>query len=182
MPKCGARMSNFFDKALTSALGKLDEDKSKDEKQQSASSPTRTSLSEKYRQLEEHIKRPFVCGETIDIAPGEKSNGSEKQNPPSVNVFWVTESGSTTTKLVLPSEDTAALKHLVKDCEPATFGKGQEDVHDPEYRNAGKMDANKFATTFSSCGLWYHRKHEPGPTSKCEHRNGEQPGLSKASC
>ncbi|KAL4970337.1 uncharacterized protein BDV14DRAFT_195032 [Aspergillus stella-maris] len=53
-----------------------------------------------------------------------------------------------TSALVLPSEDTAALKQLLKDCEPATFGKGQEDVHDPEYRNTGKMDPNKFATTF----------------------------------
>ncbi|KAL4947100.1 hypothetical protein BDW69DRAFT_199901 [Aspergillus filifer] len=86
--------------------------------------------------LEEHIKRPFVCGGTIDIGPGEESNKPEKQNSTPINVFWVTD------------EDTAVLKQLVKDCEPATFGKGQEDVHDPEYRNAGKMDPNKFATTF----------------------------------
>ena len=41
------------------------------------------------------------------------------------------------------------LDNLFKSCDPATFGRAQQDVLDESYRKAGKLDANRFATHFS---------------------------------
>lgn len=38
---------------------------------------------------------------------------------------------------------------LSEACEPATFGRNQEDILDESYRKALKLDADKFATAFS---------------------------------
>ncbi|KAL4739206.1 hypothetical protein BDV11DRAFT_170239 [Aspergillus similis] len=40
------------------------------------------------------------------------------------------------------------LRRLVADCDPASFGRGEEDVIDPEYRRAGKINTGQFATSF----------------------------------
>ena len=41
------------------------------------------------------------------------------------------------------SED--ALAHLAQACDPASFGRNGEDVHDESYRKAGKLDRGAFA-------------------------------------
>lgn len=38
---------------------------------------------------------------------------------------------------------------LLQDCQPATFGKGKEEVFDEEHRKAGKMDVTDFCTNFN---------------------------------
>ena len=38
---------------------------------------------------------------------------------------------------------------LVKDCQPATFGFGGEDVFDEKIRKAGKLEAGQFSTSFN---------------------------------
>ena len=38
---------------------------------------------------------------------------------------------------------------LVKDCQPATFGFGGEDVFNEKIRKAGKLEATKFSTSFN---------------------------------
>jgi hypothetical protein len=40
------------------------------------------------------------------------------------------------------------LEALTQACEPATFGRANEDVLDETYRKAGKMDRSRFATQF----------------------------------
>lgn len=56
-------------------------------------------------------------------------------------------------KVSLPlGEDTAAsgaFQQLLDDCQPATFGKGKEDVLDEDYRKASKMDVSQFCTDFT---------------------------------
>lgn len=42
----------------------------------------------------------------------------------------------------------AKVEHLAKYCQPATFGRGSVDVHDESHRKAGKMDTNRFSTSF----------------------------------
>ena len=37
------------------------------------------------------------------------------------------------------------LDSLITACDPATFGRGNEDVYDESYRKASKMDASNFA-------------------------------------
>lgn len=38
---------------------------------------------------------------------------------------------------------------LLKSCEAATFGRGQEEILDEEYRKASKMDVSNFSTDFN---------------------------------
>ncbi|KAI0684519.1 hypothetical protein BC835DRAFT_1553058 [Cytidiella melzeri] len=40
------------------------------------------------------------------------------------------------------------LKELADNCDPATFGRNQEDVLDETYRSAGKLDVTHFSTLF----------------------------------
>ncbi|QMW44094.1 hypothetical protein G4B11_007514 [Aspergillus flavus] len=62
-------------------------------------------------------------------------------------------------KIVLPlnhaSADSspAALQQLASDCSPATFGRGSQDILDPSFRQAGKMEPANFATTFHPADL-----------------------------
>ena len=41
-------------------------------------------------------------------------------------------------------------KRLLAKCEPATFGRDDQDVLDPEYRKAVKLDGDQFATNFEA--------------------------------
>jgi hypothetical protein len=98
----------------------------------------------------------FTCGGTIPIGDPSTINSasSRVRHSTPVNIFWALESKSDASKLVLPLTDNApeasnsTLQQLVNDCAPATFGKGDQDVLDPEYRRAGKMDPSHFATSF----------------------------------
>lgn len=99
------------------------------------------------RYLEESIDSEraaasFVCGGIASKVP-------------SVRVFWDTANDAEARKLVLPlgSNSTEAasperLQQLVTDCEPASFGRGQQDVMDPQYRKAGKLDPSRFTSDF----------------------------------
>jgi hypothetical protein len=42
----------------------------------------------------------------------------------------------------------ARLQALLRDCAPATFGRGSEDVLDESYRKASKLDGSAFSTDF----------------------------------
>ena len=46
-------------------------------------------------------------------------------------------------------EQIAAFDKLLEDCKPATFGMGSKDVLDEEYRKAGVLDRQRFATNFN---------------------------------
>ena len=41
---------------------------------------------------------------------------------------------------------------LTAACDPATFGRGNEDVYDESYRKAVKMDASNFVVQFDLAG------------------------------
>jgi len=52
--------------------------------------------------------------------------------------------------LRLPTEGTdRALQSLLSSCEPATFGRGGQDVYDETYRRATKLDTTEFCTDFN---------------------------------
>lgn len=55
------------------------------------------------------------------------------------------------TKLILPLEKETKdnLQLLLKDMQPATFGRGNKDVLDESYRKALKMDTERFLTNFN---------------------------------
>ncbi|PWY70746.1 oxidoreductase [Aspergillus eucalypticola CBS 122712] len=87
----------------------------------------------------------FTCGGSIPIA---NPIGSEQV------LHWGAEHDSTAQKLTLPvlSENsdgsTHGLQTLLDACQPASFGRGGQDILDPEYRRAGKLDPDRFLTSF----------------------------------
>lgn len=98
----------------------------------------------------ENSSASFACGGTIPI--GKDDNEYNSSCAP-VNLFWKTGEDTQAQKLVLPLTDTqesnaSLLQRLVDDCSPATFGRGDQDVLDPSYRMAGKLDTDKFASNF----------------------------------
>ncbi|KAL4922136.1 hypothetical protein BDW62DRAFT_197372 [Aspergillus aurantiobrunneus] len=99
------------------------------------SSDTRAAFTEPFRQLRNIIE---------EQTPGRVL---------SVNIFWSNDD-SNARKLVLPADGSTpetnpeTLQRLVADCDPASFGRGDQDVIDPEYRKAGKINTDQFATSF----------------------------------
>lgn len=102
------------------------------------------------RRLEESIAgqraaASFVCGGSISTVASP------------VRLFWAKKEDATEAhQLALPLNATAtaesslqALRRLVADCEAASFGRGQQDMMDPEYRRAGKLDPCRFVSNFS---------------------------------
>ncbi|KAE8146054.1 hypothetical protein BDV25DRAFT_144075 [Aspergillus avenaceus] len=92
----------------------------------------------------------FACGGTIPLTDDPES----KATPRCVKIYWSLDDQEQAHKVILPLNNPStessppALQRLITDCLPATFGRGSEDVLDPNYRRAGKMDPEKFATTF----------------------------------
>lgn len=88
----------------------------------------------------------FAIGGNIDVTDAISSN----RHP--ISIRWDSGEGQGR-KVSLPVGNDAitegAFQQLVEDCQPATFGKGGEDVLDESYRKAGKMDVTHFCTDFS---------------------------------
>lgn len=89
----------------------------------------------------------FACGGSVTF----KTNNDTKSDPNAIDSVHLRfgESGKGTT-LTLPLSSTSSehLDALVKACQPASFGRGNEEVLDESYRKAGKLDRAAFATTF----------------------------------
>ncbi|KAL1861939.1 hypothetical protein Plec18170_000763 [Paecilomyces lecythidis] len=98
----------------------------------------------------ENSSASFACGGRISIGDDD---AELPNNSAPVNLFWKTSQDTQAQKLMLPLADTqesnsALLQRLVDECSPATFGRGDQDVLDPSYRMAGKLDTDKFASSF----------------------------------
>ncbi|KAH0844910.1 oxidoreductase, 2OG-Fe(II) oxygenase family protein [Fonsecaea pedrosoi] len=58
-------------------------------------------------------------------------------------------------KVTLPCTDSQrpSFEQLLKDCQPASFGRAGKDVMDETYRKAGKLDESDFCTNFNPYSL-----------------------------
>lgn len=99
----------------------------------------------------------FSCGGSIQFRGPEATDSSAsvpRRFSEPVSIFWAAGDDSQARKLVLPITDSnlessqSTLQQLVDECLPATFGRREKDVFDPEYRRAGKMDLSHFSTNF----------------------------------
>lgn len=93
----------------------------------------------------------FACGGTVSI--GEQLPPGTFNISPPVRLSWTAKDVSGEHKLVFPVNPTDAadaeqVLKLLSDCDIASFGKGDKDVVDPEYRKAGKLDPSRFLTSF----------------------------------
>jgi hypothetical protein len=50
---------------------------------------------------------------------------------------------------LLSKHRSDSLSHLLKDCEPASFGRGNQKVIDEGYRQASTLDIQKFSSDYS---------------------------------
>ena len=103
----------------------------------------------------------FTCGGSIPIA----STSTESPAPANSEIFPLDSSRPVDirwdphdetlparhTKITFPLALAAGgnLDQLIKDMQPATFGKGGQDVYDESYRKATKLDPDSFSTTFN---------------------------------
>ncbi|KAL6720878.1 hypothetical protein ACLMJK_002803 [Lecanora helva] len=103
---------------------------------------------------------PFCCGGNIPIVDStthssrfEKLTYDDDQatSPPIVLRWDSPGGGDPVQKLTLPlsKEEESAVESLVNQCEPATFGKGGDEVLDESYRKAVKLDNDRFSTNFN---------------------------------
>ncbi|RAH66752.1 2OG-Fe(II) oxygenase [Aspergillus aculeatinus CBS 121060] len=108
---------------------------------------------------DENSSALFACGGSIPVVDrgqagsGDKAATTTTTSP--VQVYWsAARSDSTARKLVLPLDglvpqsSAAALDDLVAACQPASFGRNGEEILDPSYRLAGKIDPANFASSF----------------------------------
>lgn len=94
------------------------------------------SLESKIAALRSSIvyRMPFVHG-TLPVQTGQK-----------IKLFYGEPDEAHCIDLAQPT--VQQLRLLEKACEPATFGRNQEDVLDETYRKAGKMDVDNFSTNY----------------------------------
>ncbi|KAM0441304.1 hypothetical protein ACHAPT_000613 [Fusarium lateritium] len=83
--------------------------------------------------------------------------GAVEKPSSSLAIRWDRDDQGQCRKLLLPTSDDDAVSQesfdlILKDCEPATFGVGGEEVLDEEYRKAGKLDDTRFSTSFNPYG------------------------------
>ena len=97
----------------------------------------------------------FACGGIIPIELASPRKSSLQNSSGPVQIFWVNQTSHEAHMLELPlksdgnpASSVARLNQLVGDCQPASFGRGHQDVIDPSYRKAGKLDPSQFATSF----------------------------------
>ncbi|KAL2793352.1 hypothetical protein BJX66DRAFT_326137 [Aspergillus keveii] len=118
------------------------------------------SPSDAYVKSAERATALFSCGGTISIAMGtDGARCKNRRASPPVSIFWCKKGDATAHKVVLPAngsipgDGSFTLQRLVGDCEPASFGKGAQDIIDPDYRKAGKLNSDHFATSSHPAAL-----------------------------
>ncbi|KAF8636135.1 hypothetical protein AX17_003767 [Amanita inopinata Kibby_2008] len=83
--------------------------------------------------------------------PAPFCSGTFRVSPADLVVYYGKERDACRIDLRNPSTDF--LKHLADACDPATFGRGHEDVYDESYRKAGKLGSEAFRPTFDPTNL-----------------------------
>ncbi|KND89203.1 hypothetical protein TOPH_06224 [Tolypocladium ophioglossoides CBS 100239] len=119
---------------------------------------------ESLRRILESQSHLFACGGVVPIrkqahaAPFPQCEEQKTSNP--VTIRWDAAGnadGQATpcAKITLPLDPgaDANMNRLVQHSQPATFGRGGEDVYDESYREARKMDPTAFCTTFDPYSL-----------------------------
>lgn len=92
--------------------------------------------------------------ETAAIPGPQKLSHSTRCDP--ITIRWDSiDNASSSRKVVFPysDEQKPSIEQLLKDCQPATFGRGRQDILDETYRNAGKLDESSFSTNFNPYAL-----------------------------
>jgi len=95
-----------------------------------------------------------------------------------VTIRWDSDD-SAGCKVTLPCADADRpnFEQLLKDCQPASFGRGGEDVMDESYRKAGKIDESAFCSNFNPYALGIVDTAAQALTPNLAHQTNESHGL-----
>ena len=90
-----------------------------------------------------------------DTADDDSSTlGDHEMRCDPVTIRWDSTSDSgCEVKLPYKDADKPKFEQLLKDCAPASFGRGGADVVDETYRKAGKLDCTEFSSDFNPYAL-----------------------------
>ena len=99
---------------------------------------------------EHQLTESFACSGIISIRDDSEIDDFRTSKP--VRLAWITGNEVTDGNIQLPCQSMTDLSRdmdkLIDSCSKATFGRGQEDVLDEDYRRASKLDASQFLTSF----------------------------------
>lgn len=96
----------------------------------------------------------FSVGGKINLTNDTPPDAIHGKRDP-VRIYWTSGAGENHPRMMsFPTTEprvatTEPLAQLLKDCEPATFGRGNQEVLDEDYRQASKMDVQRFASDYS---------------------------------
>lgn len=170
--KNGLPISSFLHSPNRNTVEKTTRARSNESSTMSSPKPQAKSPSilDDFKMILAEQKHMYACGGRIPIATATSEIEAESLRSPAaeqprqsapVTIRWDAsgipdEDVSPCRRLTLPitkQADRDALNGLVKDCQPATFGLGGEDVYDETYRKALKLDTDAFCSTFDPHSL-----------------------------
>ncbi|OAL43424.1 hypothetical protein IQ07DRAFT_579984 [Pyrenochaeta sp. DS3sAY3a] len=108
----------------------------------------------------ESVRATFACGDTLDCSGELESRATvdsgtlpathtkSRQALPPVDIRFGASGEGVTLSFPHHAADSAEFQRLLTACQPASFGRGTQEVLDEKYRKAGKLDRTSFATTF----------------------------------
>ncbi|TMW64703.1 hypothetical protein Poli38472_011583 [Pythium oligandrum] len=91
----------------------------------------------------------FVCDGELPLSPGSKQDSTSVAH---IKLHYESSDASIS-EIRFPGCSDEELKQLVAASKPASFGRGQEEVLDPTYRDAVRMDASQFTTSLNVAEL-----------------------------
>jgi hypothetical protein len=96
--------------------------------------------------LETHARSAtFACGGNVWFKVTPKADTAVVDG---VQVRFGPSGSGVTVNFNTDGPSSKDFEHLLKACQPASFGRVGEAVLDEQYRKAGKLDRSQFATTF----------------------------------
>lgn len=101
------------------------------------------------KEAQKHRAKAAQTASSHSSVPSSKDPAS-----PPVILRWDSPDGpGAPVQFPIKGQEGTAFEELVQACKPAGFGRGGQNVMDPEYRTAVKMDNSKFSTTLCPYSL-----------------------------
>ncbi|KAF2171374.1 hypothetical protein M409DRAFT_18490 [Zasmidium cellare ATCC 36951] len=138
------------DRAAAKEAAKVERKCQRDEKENEYAQTELKFLKELKSSVKAHARSAtFACGGCVPFKTKGVADQQDAGNAIDAIQIRFGENGRGVV-LSLPQDSASMgeLNALVDECQPASFGRGNEEVHDEDYRKAGKLDRSAFATTF----------------------------------
>ncbi|KAK4506478.1 hypothetical protein PRZ48_000210 [Zasmidium cellare] len=144
--KAAAKAQAKADRAAAKEAAKAERKRQRDEKEKEYALEQQKLLKDLKLSVKAHARMAtFACGGSVSF---KTKTATVEDGIEPVDIRFGENGKGLVLTLPLNNASSKELGALVKACQPATFGRGNEEVHDEDYRKAGKLDRTAFATTF----------------------------------